>query len=324
MSTAVPKTVAMGEDGGLTTLFGRRPRLLVVDDQPANVQVLYRLFSPDHQVLMATGGEQALKVCAEQQPDLVLLDVVMPGMDGYQVCALLRSDPLTRDIPVIFVTGERDDEAETRGLDVGAVDFIFKPVNPRIVRARVRTHLTLKAQSDLLRQWVYIDGLTRIANRRYFEERAAAEWARAVRQGFPLSALMIDVDHFKAYNDHHGHQAGDECLQRVAAEMKAVLKRPTDLLARYGGEEFVCLLPDTDLEGALGVARHCRDALQSAAITHGAPPGGPYVTVSIGACTKPADVVGSVSALLREADAQLYVAKSRGRDQACGAELDGA
>lgn len=313
----------LGAHDALNQLFRRRPRLLVVDDQPANVQVLYRLFSADHQVLMATGGEQALKVCAEQQPDLVLLDVVMPGMDGYQVCALLRADPLTLDIPVIFVTGESDEEAETRGLEVGAVDFITKPVNPHIVRARVRTHLTLKAQSDLLREWVYIDGLTRIANRRFFDERMTAEWARAARQGTPLSVLLIDVDYFKAYNDHHGHLAGDECLRRVASELRAVLKRQTDLLARYGGEEFVCLLPDTDLDGALRVAGQMREALHHVAIAHGAAPGGPWLTVSIGACTKPAHVVASVSALLRTADAQLYEAKSRGRDQASGVAYDG-
>lgn len=317
-----PVTPVMPES--MAALFGRRPRLLVVDDQPANVQVLYRLFAADHQVFMATSGEQALKVCAEREPDLVLLDVVMPGMDGYQVCALLRAEPATRNIPVIFVTGEQDEEAETRALDVGAVDFITKPVNPRVVKARVRTHLQLKGQSDLLREWVYLDGLTRIANRRYFEERAAAEWARAVRQGLPLAALMIDVDHFKAFNDTHGHQAGDEALQRVAAELKSVLKRPTDLLARYGGEEFVCLLPDTDLDGALRLADQMRMHLRDAAIAHAAPPGGPLLTVSIGACAKPADVVGSVTALLKEADAQLYVAKSRGRDQACGGVLDGA
>lgn len=308
----------------VSALFGRRPRLLVVDDQPANVQVLYRLFSADHQVFMATSGEQALKVCAEREPDLVLLDVVMPGMDGYQVCGLLRAESATRNVPVIFVTGEQDEEAETRALDVGAVDFITKPINPRVVKARVRTHLQLKAQSDLLREWVYLDGLTRIANRRYFEERAAAEWARAVRQGLPLAALMIDVDHFKAFNDAHGHQAGDEALQRVAAELKSVLKRQTDLLARYGGEEFVCLLPDTDLDGALALADQMRAHLHSVAIRHDAPPGGALLTVSIGACAKPADVVGSVTALLRQADAQLYVAKSRGRDQACGAVLDAA
>lgn len=308
----------------LQALFGRRPRLLVVDDQPANVQALHRVFGADHQVLMATSGEQALRLCAEQPPDLVLLDVRMPGLDGYQVCALLRADAPTRDIPVIFVTGEHDEDAETRGLDAGAVDFIAKPINPRIVRARVRTHLTLKAQSDLLREWVYIDGLTRVANRRHFEERAGAEWARAVRQGLVLSVLMIDVDHFKAYNDHHGHQAGDACLQQVAAALKSVLKRPADLLARYGGEEFVALLPDTDLDGALGVAARMRAALQDAAIAHGAGPAGPWLTASIGACAKPPDTVGSVAALLREADAQLYVAKARGRDQACGARLEGA
>jgi diguanylate cyclase (GGDEF)-like protein len=316
--------VAAGVPESVSALFGRRPRLLVVDDQPANVQVLYRLFSADHQVFMATSGEQALKVCAEREPDLVLLDVVMSGMDGYQVCALLRADPATCNTPVIFVTGEQDDEAETRALDVGAVDFITKPINPRVVKARVRTHLQLKAQSDLLREWVYLDGLTRIANRRHFEERAAAEWARAVRQGLPLSVLMIDVDHFKAFNDTHGHQSGDVALQRVAAELKATLKRPTDLVARYGGEEFVCLLPDTDLDGALRLAEQMRAQLQTAAVPHGAPPAGPLLTVSIGASAKPAEAVGSVAALLREADAQLYVAKSRGRDQACGSELEGA
>jgi diguanylate cyclase (GGDEF)-like protein len=300
-------------------------KILVADDSATERKIAREtLETAGYEVIQAVDGQHALEMFARERPDLVLLDVVMPGMDGYQVCALLRADPVTRNIPVIFVTGEQDEEAETRALDVGAVDFITKPVNPRVVKARVRTHLQLKAQSDLLREWVYLDGLTRIANRRYFEERAAAEWARAVRQGLPLSALMIDVDHFKAFNDTHGHPAGDEALQRVAAELKSVLKRPTDLLARYGGEEFVCLLPDTDLEGALALADQMRTHLHGVAIPHAAPPGGPLLTVSIGACVKPPDVVGSVTALLREADAQLYVAKSRGRDQACGSVLDGA
>ena len=127
----------------------RRPRLLVVDDQPVNIQAIHQAFAADHQVLMATNGAQSLALCASQQPDLVLLDVVMPGMDGHEVCRQLKSDPATRDIPVIFVTAQSDEAAETRGLDAGAVDFISKPINPKIVRARVRTHLTLKAQSDL-------------------------------------------------------------------------------------------------------------------------------------------------------------------------------
>ena len=233
----------------LEEVFGRRPRILVVDDQPANVQALHQAFAHDHQVFMATSGAQALQVCAAKQPDLVLLDVVMPEMDGYELCSLLKADAHTRDIPVIFVTAHRDEAQESHALEVGAVDFISKPINPTIVRARAKTHLTLKAQSDLLRQWVYMDGLTNVCNRRYFETRLSEEWARSVRQRTPLSVVMIDVDHFKRYNDRYGHQAGDDCLRRLAAEFKAGLQRPTDLVARYGGEEFVCLLAETPLAG---------------------------------------------------------------------------
>ena len=300
----------------------RRPRLLVVDDQPVNIQALYQAFAADHQVLMATGGEQALALCASQQPDLVLLDVVMPGMDGHEVCRRLKAELATCDIPVIFVTAHSDEAAETLGLALGAVDFISKPINPAIVRARVRTHLTLKAQSDLLRQWVYIDGLTGVHNRRHFDERLAAEWGRAVRNGTPLSVVLLDVDFFKRYNDHYGHQAGDDCLRQLAATLKVRMKRPGDFVARYGGEEFVCLMPDTDLPGALELARQLGAEVAALGLPHGASEVADVVTVSLGVCTKRDGAVGSAVALLREADAQLYIAKSRGRHQACGAELD--
>ena len=301
---------------------GRRPRLLVVDDQPVNIQAIYQAFAADHQVLMATSGAQALALCASQQPDLVLLDVVMPGMDGHQVCRQLKSDPATRDIPVIFVTAHNDEAAEAQGLDLGAVDFISKPINPRIVRARVRTHLTLKAQADLLRQWVYIDGLTGVYNRRHFDERLAAESARAMRNGAALSVVLIDVDLFKRFNDRYGHQAGDDCLRRVATALKAGIRRPGDLAARYGGEEFVCLLPDTDLPGALNLARQLGAAVQALQIEHADSAVAPVVTVSLGVGSKAGKAPGSAAALLRVADAQLYRAKSLGRNQACGAELD--
>ena len=299
----------------------RRPRLLVVDDQPVNIQALYQAFAADHQVFMATSGEQALALCASKQPDLVLLDVVMPGMDGYEVCRRLKADEATRDIPVIFVTAHSDEAAETRGLDAGAVDFISKPINPTIVRARVRTHLTLKSQSDLLRQWVYVDGLTGVYNRRYFDEHLAAEWGRAVRAGTPLSVVLIDVDFFKRYNDRYGHQAGDDCLKRVAATLKAGLKRPGDMVARYGGEEFVCLLPDTPMAGALELARQLGAAVHELQIEHADSAAAPVVTVSLGVCGKRDDAVGTPEAFVREADAQLYIAKSQGRHRACGAEL---
>ena len=314
---------ALGDGAEAPLPLGRRPRLLIVDDQPANVQALHQVFAHDHQVFMATRGEQALTICADKLPDLVLLDVVMPGMDGYEVCARLKGDEATKDIPVIFVSANDDERSEAHGLDVGAVDYISKPINPKIVRARVRTHLMLKHQADLLRQWVYVDGLTNVSNRRYFDERLRVEWARAVRHGSPLSVVMIDVDHFKRFNDHYGHQAGDACLRRVAGELKGHLKRPTDLLARYGGEEFVCLLPDTDLSGALHLAQQLVRRVQETGMAHAASGVAPVVTISAGVATKPKSTVGSGAALLREADAHLYTAKTRGRNQACGAELEG-
>lgn len=299
----------------------RQPCLLVVDDQPVNAQALYQAFAADHQVLMATSGEQALALCASRQPDLVLLDVEMPGMDGLQVCRRLKSDAATRDIPVMFVTAHDDEAAETQGLEAGAVDFISKPVNPRIVRARVRTHLTLKAQSDLLRRWVYLDGLTGVHNRRHFDEQLAGEWARSVRHGTDLSVLLLDVDFFKAFNDRYGHLAGDECLRRVAACLQQGLKRPGDLMARYGGEEFACLLPDTPLPGALAFARQLAADVAALGVPHAESAVAGVVTVSVGASTRPFDGAGTAAALLREADAQLYLAKTRGRNQVCGAEL---
>lgn len=302
----------------------RRPRLLVVDDQPVNVQALYQTFAPDHQVLMATSGEQALALCASRQPDLVLLDVVMGELDGLTVCQRLKADPATQDIPVIFVTAHHDEAAETRGLAAGAVDFISKPINPAIVRARVKTHLTLKAQSDLLRHWVYIDGLTGVHNRRHFDERLQMECSRAQRQHSALSVLLLDVDHFKHYNDHYGHQAGDQCLRQLAATLRAQLGRPTDLVARYGGEEFACLLPDTDLPSALQLAGQIGQAVQALAMEHQASPVAGVVTISVGVCSKaPAQDV-DCQALLRGADAQLYAAKAQGRNRVCGAALAGA
>jgi diguanylate cyclase (GGDEF)-like protein len=179
----------------------------------------------------------------------------------------------------------------------------------------VRTHLTLKGQSDLLRQWAYLDGLTQVGNRRSFDERLGAEWSRARRQQSPLSVVMLDVDFFKRYNDHHGHQAGDDCLFRVAAALRDGLRRPTDLLARYGGEEFVALLPDTDVDGALAVATELGRRVRALEIPHAASDVGPVVTVSGGVATWEAASGDDAAALLRAADAQLYAAKSQGRDR---------
>ncbi|MEP6874253.1 MAG: diguanylate cyclase [Burkholderiales bacterium] len=299
----------------------KRPCLLIVDDQPINIQALYRIFLPDHRVLMATSGAKALTLCREDPPDLVLLDVVMPDMDGHEVCAQLKADEATRSIPVIFVTSHSDAEEETKGLELGAVDFIAKPVNPAVVRARVKTHLTLKAQSDLLRRMVFIDGLTGVANRRSFDERLDTEWRRAARSALPLALLMLDVDHFKRFNDRYGHQVGDECLRRVAVAIRGGLLRPGDLVARYGGEEFACILPGTDFEGAMAVGAGIEKSVRGLQIEHADSDASDVVTVSVGVSMSPPERGGDPARLLALADAQLYRAKHSGRGRACGAVL---
>jgi diguanylate cyclase (GGDEF)-like protein len=298
-----------------------RPKLLLVDDQPINIQVLYQLFAADCQVFMATNGAQALQVCRDKRPDLVLLDVVMPGMDGYEVCRQLKADETLRHIPVIFVTAHDDPEQETMGLDLGAVDFIAKPVNPKVVQARVKTQLTLKFQADLLRQLVFLDGLTGVHNRRYFDQQLALEWARSARTGAPLSMILLDVDFFKRYNDHYGHQAGDDCLRQVAATLKSNLRRPADLVARYGGEEFACILPETGLDDAVELAKQLERQVRALAISHAYSDVAPTVTISLGVATRDGVGSGSASELLGLADAQLYLAKSTGRARSFGDRL---
>lgn len=302
----------------LETQINKRPKLLVVDDQPINIQVLYQAFSADYQVFMATSGAQALTICREKLPDLVLLDVIMPGLDGYEVCAQLKAEETTRNIPVIFVTAHNDPAEEERGLDVGAVDFISKPINPKVVRARVKTHITLKFQSDLLRQMAFIDGLTGVYNRRHFNEMVEIECQRATRNNRPLSLMMIDVDFFKRFNDSYGHQAGDDCLRQVASTLKNSLLRPADSVSRYGGEEFVCLLPETDFAGAMQIAAHLERCVRAVQIAHATSDADKVVTISLGVAGKgPTDIVDSAR-LIALADAQLYQAKASGRACACG------
>ena len=302
----------------------RKPRVLLVDDQPVQLQVLYRVLSGPYQLFMATSGAQALQVVRDQQPDLVLLDVVMPDMDGFEVLQRLHAERDTANLPVIFVTAHEGADIESRCLEAGAVDFIAKPVNPAVVRARVRTHLTLKFQSDLLRTLAFVDGLTGVANRRHFDERLALEWGRAQRLAAPLSLMLADVDHFKAYNDHYGHQAGDEVLRRVAQTLREQLRRPTDMVARYGGEEFACLLPDTPLADARTLAERMGQAVRELAIPHRHSRAAPVVTVSFGVAARegPALRGAHPALLLGLADAQLYEAKHQGRARVCAARLE--
>lgn len=290
-----------------------RPKLLLVDDQPINIQVLHQIFARDCQIFMALDGLQALQLCHQHQPDLVLLDVVMPGMDGLEVCRKLKADAQTRHIPVIFVTGNNSTEQETQGLEAGAVDFIPKPFNPRVVRARVDTHLTLKRQSDLLRSLAYVDGLTGVSNRRRFDEYLETEWRRSLRSGQSLTLILLDVDHFKAYNDLYGHQGGDECLRQIGACLMNALQRPADLVSRYGGEEFACVLPETHWPDALNLGTQLGHKVKSLGMAHQASPTAACVTVSLGVAVRTTDSQGSLPDLLGLADDKLYAAKHDGR-----------
>ncbi|AWK88062.1 diguanylate cyclase [Azospirillum thermophilum] len=297
----------------------KRPKILVVDDIPSNVHVLSRILKDDYDIYFATDGERALELVQSRMPDLVLLDIMMPGMDGFEVCTRIKADTTTRDIPVIFISAKSEVEDETRGLEVGAIDFITKPISPPIVKARVRNHLLLKRQADLLRSLSFLDGLTGIANRRQFDETMQREWRRCARMHAPLSLIMLDVDHFKAFNDHYGHQAGDECLRAVAEVLAEQVKRPSDLVARYGGEEFVCLLPETENEGAILVAERLRDAVARLGIPHASSPVAPHVTISLGVATALPTSDTSPESLSQLADQLLYQAKRSGRNRAEGA-----
>lgn len=290
-----------------------KPRLLLVDDQRINILTLHELFREECDIFMAMSGEQALEACQKVLPDLILLDVHMEGMDGHEVCRRLKKDLKTRDIPIIFVTAQGAEEDEVFGLELGAVDFIAKPINPVIVRARVNTHLTLKHQSDMLRSMALLDGLTGVANRRRFDEELARTWRQSLREKTELSAIMIDIDYFKRYNDHYGHMQGDACLRSVAGALETAVNRPYDLLARYGGEEFVCLLPNTHLGGAVVVAERMQACVQALQLEHSASGVGQRVTVSIGVSTMTANATDGPQVLLEAADRQLYQAKQAGR-----------
>ena len=290
----------------------RRPTVLIVDDVPTNIQVLGEALIEECEILVATNGEDALEVAGDpERPDLILLDVLMPGLDGYEVCEQLKADPWTATIPVIFVTAKSE---EARGLGIGAVDYVTKPFSMAIVQARVRTHLELKRHRDALEEQTRRDGLTGIANRRRFDEHLALAWRHGSREAHPVSLLLADIDYFKRYNDHHGHLAGDDCLRRVARALAACPQRPLDVVARYGGEEFGCILPGTDLPGALRVARTMREAVADLELVHGSSPAAEYVTVSVGAATLQPSRARSLQDLIRQADVALYDAKRAGRN----------
>ncbi len=290
-------------------------KILIVDDTQENIQVLNEILHDQYEIYFATKGEDAIEIALSENPDLILLDIIMRGMDGYEVCRRLKSDKHFRHIPIIFVTAMSDMADEAKGLALGAIDYITRPFSPPIVKARIQNHLELKRYRDFLENLSAIDGLTGIANRRRFEEFLAQEWRQAIRNSSNLSLIMMDVDCFKQYNDHYGHLAGDECLKKISQTLITHIKRPIDLIARYGGEEFVCVLPETDNKGVLHIANKFLDKIAELKIQHTYSSAADYVTLSLGVATIIPDVNVSPEQLIKTADQCLYEAKQSGRNR---------
>jgi diguanylate cyclase (GGDEF)-like protein len=305
-----------GEEGTAPLPVVQKRSLLIVDDMTANIRILANLLKDDYTIQIANRGQKALDIArGSQPPDLILLDIMMPEMDGYQVCRELKNNQATSHIPVIFVTAMDEVENQKKGLSLGAVDYITKPFDADIVKVRVRNHMNLKVKTDMLEDMSHVDGLTQVANRRNFDRTLQRELKRLERSGKPLGLIMLDIDYFKPFNDHYGHGKGDECLIKVAAALQQVVKRPGDLLARYGGEEFAAILPETDAEGVARVAEEMRAAVEAIDVEHGHSQVADHVTISVGCCAQIVTADTTVEQLLNRADTALYAAKRQGRNR---------
>ncbi|MBJ7313834.1 diguanylate cyclase [Rugamonas sp. CCM 8940] len=430
----------------------REATILIVDDAADNLGVLRKLMTQQgYQTFVASTGERALQIARRVHPDLILLDVVMPGMDGFETCRQLKGHAATQGIPVIFMSARTDTDDVVAGFDLGAVDYISKPLRLAEVSARVRSQLQIRSRSetqdeqaerlrtivnnmaeglmiieadgriqftnpacdkylgyqdgelagrsigellnplvareyldyferyaaapetahshgtreviirhrdgssvcmdltltpmylrqplfigllhdithhklseDALQRAAMVDPLTQIANRRHFDSFLEKEWQRAMRSGLALSLVVLDVDHFKLYNDTLGHPAGDVCLARVAQAVAAHALRPTDLAARYGGEEFVLLFAETDAESAHLLAESIRGHIETLQLPHPRSPTSPWITVSIGVSTIHPNQFDSTESLFVAADRAMYVAKEGGRNQVRSNKPDSA
>ena len=292
----------------------RRPTILVVDDEPLYLELIADILGDDYRILVADEGMAGMQIAANSVPQLILLDLMMPVIDGFEVYRCLKADWRTCEIPVIFITGMGDVATETKGLRMGAVDYINKPINPDLVKARVNTQINLKLMRDQLVMLAATDGLTGLANRFHFDGMLAYEYARHLRSGEELALIMLDIDNFKAFNDTYGHISGDECLRQVAKAMTKTVSRCTDLVARYGGEEFAVLMPDTSLRGAVIIAERVRDSIGSLELPQKDVPAG-HVTASLGVVSGRFLKGTSIVDVLTEADIQLYRAKAGGRNR---------
>lgn len=299
--------------------------ILIADDERLMRLQLRRVIEQEgYRVAEATNGEECLAAFERCQPDLVLLDAMMPLMDGFTCCSRLKQTPQGERTPILMITGLEDRESVDLAFEAGAVDFITKPIHWAVLRQRMRRAIEqsrlyqqLEIANQSLHKLASYDSLTGVANRRRFDECLDREWQRMAREQCPLSLVLCDVDCFKAYNDTYGHPAGDTCLRRIAEVLSMAARRPADLVARYGGEEFAVILPNTNREGAVHVAEGMRVSVRGVAIEHKNSSVRKVVTLSLGVASVVPSNDSSPAQLIAAADQGLYQAKTQGRDQLC-------
>lgn len=295
-------------------------RILIADDDSVSLYLLSGVFAEGCVVHCVKSGEEALAVVNEFKPDIILLDIVMKGMYGFEVCQRLKANRDTADIPVVFISSREDAETEIEGLKAGGIDFITKPFNPAIVRMRISNYIELKKVRDNLERMSMTDQLTGLYNRRYFDRMLMSEIRRSSRCHDCLSLLMMDIDFFKRYNDSNGHLAGDECLKLISHTVKNSFRRVGDLVARYGGEEFAVLLPSTGLASAAMLAENTRQSVEELQIAYTGLAENGFVTISVGVAGASPDPAANPQQLLNDADKALYQAKTRGRNRVVAAQ----
>ena len=294
-------------------------KVLIVDDSIVQAAQLKAILEDEYDVTVAQRAEDGLRWASDGNFSLILLDVVMPGMDGFTLLKKLQEEIITKNIPVILITSLSSVADEQRGLVLGAVDYITKPFEPLIVKARVNTHIKLYHYRRQIEQQSMTDQLTGIANRRRYEQYSAAKWSEAIRLRVPISICMFDIDRFKVYNDTFGHPAGDKVIAAAAQTAASHLQRSTDFLARYGGEEFVALVMGDPSEQIFGHFQKIRQEVENLHISHD-PSVSQWVTVSIGGVTVIPEPGNDYDFYLKIADTMLYDAKKKGRNRVVWAD----
>ncbi|MCL1932057.1 MAG: diguanylate cyclase [Treponema sp.] len=297
-------------------MISNEKKILVVDDEKMNIIALAHFLKPQYEIIVAVDGASALEAAEKHLPDIILLDIIMPDMNGFDVLIKLKNSAATMDIPVIFLTGLSDAGDEEKGLSLGAVDYITKPFNQSVVKARIKTQLKMVEYIHTIEKLCMLDALTGLSNRRGFDTRMDVEWGRAYREKKTLGLIMLDIDNFKRYNDTYGHPQGDILLQAVAEVINKTVNRTSDFTARWGGEEFMILLPNTDIEGTVNIAEQIRINIEET-IVPCTDRTKTSATISLGADSIIPDDEHSLASFIAGVDKLLYAAKKNGRNQTC-------